>query len=591
MRQQKIVKKQINFWRFLFYAILTFQNMTENHYHPVTTIWKVAPTIPPEIEARLSDYHPTIRQLLYNRGITTAAEAERYINPKIDYTHDPLLLLNMEAAVERIEFAIQRHERIAIYGDYDVDGVTATTILSDYLKRRSADVIYHIPNRFEEGYGVRSEAIDGLKEQGVRLIITVDCGVRSSIETEHAKSIGLDMIITDHHQPLNELPDAIAIINPKQPNDPYPFKELAGVGVAYKLIQGYQKLKPIPHLQPEDYLDLLALGTIADMVPLVDENRTLARIGLDKLRSSQRAGIRALITIAGLTPPKLSAQHISHLLAPRLNAAGRLESAMAALNLLLTDDTAQASKLAQELDDQNRKRQKLTHHFEAIATELALIDEENPYILVAANPEFNLGVIGLVASRLCERFYRPAIVATINDEFIRGSCRSIPELNITETLDECVDLMEHHGGHAAAAGFTIKRHLFPELVNRLKHITESRLKDSLLQPTITADIELDLHKGINFYNDLELLQPTGINNPAPLFITRNLTPQNMKKVGKEYSHLRFQVNNAYPCIAFRKGDLLDNLPEKIDILYTIEQNDFNGNSYLQLVVRDIKPSS
>lgn len=562
-----------------------------NQNHRISTIWKVASPIPHEIEARLSDYHPILRQLLYNRGITTAVEAQHYVNPKIDYTHNPLLLLNMEAAVERIDFAIRHNERIAIYGDYDVDGVTATTILSDYLRYRTADVIYHIPNRFEEGYGVRSEAIDGLKEQGVKLIITVDCGVRSSVEAEHAKKIGLDMIITDHHQPLNELPQAIAIINPKQPNDPYPFKELAGVGVAYKLIQGFQILKPVHHLNPENYLDLVALGTIADMVPLVDENRTLARNGLDLLRTSQRIGIRALISIAGVTPQKLSAQHISHLLAPRLNAAGRLESAMAALNLLLTDNPAQASKLAQELDNQNRQRQELTHRFETVATELALLEEENPYILIAAHPDFNLGVIGLVASHLSERFYRPAIVATVNDEFIRGSCRSIPELNITETLDECVDLMEHHGGHAAAAGFTIKRQLFPELVNRLKQITESKLKDTLLQPTITADIELDLHERIDFFNELELLQPTGIDNPAPQFITRNLTPQNVKRVGKDFSHLRFQVNGAYPCIAFRKGELLENLPERIDILYTIEQNDFNGNSYLQFVIRDIKPSA
>ncbi len=558
--------------------------------HQVSPIWKIASTIPSEIDEALSQYHPTLRQLLYNRGITSSADAHRYLNPNLDYTHDPLLLLNIETAIERIEYAIRNRQPIAIYGDYDVDGVTSTTILSDYLKLRGADVMYHIPNRFEEGYGVRSEAIDDLKEQGVKLIITVDCGVRSLIEAEHAKNIGVDMIITDHHQPLNELPDVVAIINPKQPNDPYPFKELAGVGVAYKLIQAYQKLKPEKHIQPEQYLELVALGTIADMVPLVDENRTLARIGLEQLRSSQRPGIRALIAIAGIAPQKLTAQHISHLLAPRLNAAGRLESAMAALNLLLTNDATQASKLAQELDNHNRQRQVLTHQFENIASELAFQEEENPYILIAAHPDFNLGVIGLVASHLSERFYRPAIVATINDGFIRGSARSIPELNITETLDQCVDLMEHHGGHAAAAGFTIKRHLFPELVARLKEITENSLKDTLLQPIILADMELDLHQGINFFNDLEHLQPTGIANPVPLFVTRGLTPKNVKLVGKNLSHLRFQVNDAYPCIAFHKGELYNNLPKQIDILYTIEQNDFNGNSYLQLVVRDIKPS-
>ncbi|MGB9669231.1 MAG: DHHA1 domain-containing protein, partial [Anaerolineales bacterium] len=291
-----------------------------------------------------------------------------------------------------------------------------------------------------------------------------------------------------------------------------------------------------------------------------------------------------------LSPQKLTAQHISHLIAPRLNAAGRLESAMAALNLLTTDDPALASKLAQELDNQNRHRQELTHQYEEIAIQQALLEDDNPYLLVATHSDFNLGVIGLVASHLTERFYRPAIVASVNDEFIRASCRSIPELNITETLDECVDLMEHHGGHAAAAGFTIKRHLFPELLSRLRNITENKLKDKTLQPTIIADSELDLNKSIDFFQDLEYLQPTGIGNPPPLFVTRNLIPQNPKQVGKDLTHLRFQVNGAYPCIAFNKGEMLENFPNKIDILYSIEQNDFNGSSYLQLVVRDIKPS-
>ncbi|MGB9669350.1 MAG: single-stranded-DNA-specific exonuclease RecJ, partial [Anaerolineales bacterium] len=262
----------------------------ENHFHPISTIWKVAPAIPREIEARLSDYHPTLRQLLYNRGVTTAAEAERYINPKIDYTHNPLLLKDIETAIERLEYAIQHNQRIAIYGDYDVDGVTATAILSDYLTKHNADVICHIPNRFEEGYGVRSEAIEILKDQEVKLIITVDCGIRSVAEAEYAKSLGIDMIITDHHQPLKELPNVIAIINPKQPNDIYPFKDLAGVGVAYKFIQAYHQLFPLSHAKPEDYLDLVALGTIADMVPLMGENRILARIGLDRLRATHRPG-------------------------------------------------------------------------------------------------------------------------------------------------------------------------------------------------------------------------------------------------------------------------------------------------------------
>ncbi|MGB9673133.1 MAG: single-stranded-DNA-specific exonuclease RecJ, partial [Anaerolineales bacterium] len=270
--------------------------MAANQKQKINPIWKIASPIPQTVEDNLAEFNPVMRQLLFNRGITTAADAENYLFPKIDYTHNSLLLKDIETAIGRLEYAIQHNQRIAIYGDYDVDGVTATAILSDYLTKHNADVICHIPNRFEEGYGVRSEAIEILKDQEVKLIITVDCGIRSVAEAEYAKSLGIDMIITDHHQPLKELPNVIAIINPKQPNDIYPFKDLAGVGVAYKFIQAYHQLFPLSHAKPEDYLDLVALGTIADMVPLMGENRILARIGLDRLRATHRPGIRALIS-------------------------------------------------------------------------------------------------------------------------------------------------------------------------------------------------------------------------------------------------------------------------------------------------------
>ncbi len=550
-----------------------------------------------EANLALKDYPPLLRQLLYNRNICTQEEAEQFLNPSLSHTHDPLIMKGMDAAVDRIRFAIQRGEKIAIYGDYDVDGVTGTALLFDFLNSVGADIYPYIPNRFEEGYGVRQEGLDNLKNEGVKLVITVDCGARSNPEADYARSIGLDLIITDHHQPHDQIPQSVCMLNPKQAGETYPYQDLSGVGIAYKLIQALeQKLNP-PTPLSDRYFDLVALGTIADIAPLTGENRILVHHGLVQLRNTQRAGLKALIAISDLNSQEINAYHIGYMLAPRLNAAGRLESAYAAFELLTTTNPQRAVTLAQMLDNQNRLRQDITLKHDLEASQQALSSLESSNLIVAFDPDFNPGVVGLVAAHLVESFYRPAIVATEHNGFIRGSCRSIPEFHITQALDECRDLMEYHGGHAAAAGFTIRKERFDELVNRLQEIANRELRNIQLKPKIRADLAVDLAKISKQLQEFPLIQaldrfqPTGYGNPSPSFVSYKLKPLNARRIGKDQTHLRFDIAPAWRCIAFRRGDLAEKLPDQIDILYHFEKNTYNGNTYLQLNVRDIKFSA
>ena len=415
--------------------------------------WAVARPLPAEADQALQGYHPVFRQILYNRGFQNHEAARRYLQALPPDGSDPMSMLGVSEAVDRIRYAIQDGQEIAIYGDYDADGVTATALLSQALGGLGARARGYIPNRFDEGYGLNNEALDILKSEGIGLVITVDCGIRSLEEGAHARKIGLDIIISDHHQPANELPQAVAIINPKQPDDVYPEKELAGVGLAYKLAEALY-LPDNPEV--ETFLDLVAIGTVADLAPLSGENRSLVRRGMEYLRRPQRQGVMSLIGCAGLYPASLNASHIGYMLGPRLNAAGRLDSALAALELLMATNPVRAGELAQMLDNQNRERQRLTQEVQKQAELLALADDPHALLLFAVHTDFNPGVVGLAASRLTERYYRPATVASQGEETTRASCRSIPEFHITEALDQCGDLLVKHGGHAAAAGFTVR---------------------------------------------------------------------------------------------------------------------------------------
>ncbi len=558
--------------------------------------WSIAPVISETAKKELAVFPLILQQLLFNRGYCVEDSARSFLNGRVDFDTSPFQLSGMHEAVDRILLARNKGEPVMIYGDYDVDGVTATALLVQTLKALGLNVSGYIPNRFEEGYGLNNDALTTLKAEGTGLVISVDCGIRSMDEAIHAKNIGLDLIITDHHQPGTEIPLAFAVINPKQTGDKYPDKDLAGVGVAFKiaqaLIETCIKNGQEVNLDPADLLDLVALGTVADLAPLIGENRLLVRSGLKSIRLSKRQGLFALANVSDLDITKTTAVNIGFTLGPRLNAAGRIESALAAFELLTTQDISQAGILAQSLNNNNRKRQEITRDIQQKAEELAMSEDQDPNILFAVDREFNSGVVGLAASRLSELHYRPAVVGEMGDETTRCSCRSIPEFHITQALDQCADLLVRHGGHAAAAGFTVKNKNLPELKNRLKLIAGEVLNAIVLQPTLSADIVLslsdltpDLLKHIGF------LQPTGYGNTDAVFVSRELQVKSSRTVGADAKHLKIVLTDGkstFDAIGFRLGHLAKELSGRVDIMYTFETNQFNGRTTLQLNLKDLK---
>lgn len=560
-----------------------------------TKRWQVQPALSPQADGNLAAFPPILRQVLFNRGYATDAQARAFLQAKPDFDPDPLQLSGMTAALERIRFALEAAEPIAIYGDYDVDGVTATALLVQCLQALGGDVRGYIPNRFDEGYGLNTDALDHLKADGVKLVISVDCGIRSPDEAQHARAIGLDLIISDHHHPGEELPPAFAVINPKQHGDRYPDKDLAGVGVAYKIAEAlYAALQPA-NLQLEELLDLVALGTVADLAPLVGENRSLVRRGLKQIHTTRRQGLFSLANVAEISLAKIDAGNIGFVLGPRLNAAGRLESALAAFELLTTSDFMKAGQLAQQLDVQNRQRQALTRSMQEQAEAIAMSEDPHAYLLFAVHPDFNPGVVGLAASRLSETHYRPAVVAAKNSVETRGSCRSIPEFHITEALDQCADLLVRHGGHAAAAGFTVRNENLPELISRLKSIAVAQLGGRDLRPTLTADMQVPLSElKQELLKHLEYFEPTGYGNPQASFVARDVRVKSARTVGADARHLKLTLaderGGSYEAIGFRMGAMLPSLPPRVDVLFTFEANEYNGRTSLQLNLKDLKPA-
>lgn len=554
--------------------------------------WIISEKLSAEIDAALAAYPPYFRQMLFARGIRDEAQADYYIRCTVD-NDDPYQMTDVLAAVDRLNFAIDKKESIAVYGDYDVDGVTATALLTEVLERFGADVQAYIPNRFDEGYGLNIEAIEALAAQGVQLVVTVDCGIRSPREAERASELGLDLIISDHHHPAEELPNAHAVICPKQPGDRYPEKDLSGVGLAYKLAQALCIRRSNTAVCAEDWLDLVALGTVADIVPLRGENRSLVRRGLQRLRTGSRQGLVSLAGTAGVKLHTLSSGDIGFMIGPRLNAAGRIDTAQDALRLLMSRDVMEAGKLAQQLDNQNRHRQEMTREMQRQAEEIART-QGSEHILFAFSDAFSSGVVGLAASRLVDSYYRPAIVGEMGPETTRASCRSIPEFHITRALDACADILERHGGHAVAAGFTVRNEHLPELKRRLQTLAEQALDGLELRPVLHADLEIplsDLKPEILRY--LDWLQPTGQENAEAVFVSRGLRVVRANAVGADKQHLKMVVSDgriSYDAIAFRQGHRMANMPPAIDLMYTYERNEYNGRVSLQLNVRDIKTS-
>lgn len=563
----------------------------------LTKRWHISAPVTSQANEALGAFSPIMRQILFNRGYATDAAARTYLRTEADFDSSPFQMTGIPVTVDRVRHAIEHHEQIAIYGDYDVDGVTATALLVIALRALGGNVKEYIPNRFDEGYGLNKDALDSLQKKGVKLVISVDCGIRSPDEAEYAKEIGLDLIISDHHQPAEgDLPAAFSVVNPKQAGDPYPDKDLAGVGVAYKIVQAL--LETIGNkgdgFQAEDLLDLVALGTVADLAPLVGENRILVRKGLQILQQTKRQGLFSLAAVSDLPLTRITATSIGFTLGPRLNAAGRLESALAAFDLLTTTDVKTAGELAQQLNVQNRKRQEITRKIQAEAEAMVLADDPSTDLFFAIHPDFNAGVVGLAASRLVETYYRPAVVGQISAETTRCSCRSIPEFHITEALDQCKDLLIRHGGHAAAAGFTVRNENVGELKLRLKSLASDKLRGLDLRQTLNADVEVPLSdlKG-ELIQHLQYLQPTGYGNPEAVFVSRNLRVTNARTVGAESKHLKLVVTDGhvtFDSIGFRLGHLQPDLPSQVDVIYTFETNEFNGRISLQLNLKDVKPA-
>jgi single-stranded-DNA-specific exonuclease len=563
--------------------------------------WRIAPPAPEAYVERLGkfDVHPVLAHLLHRRGFETADAALEFLG---HYGEDdnPFRLKGMVEAVFRLRMAIRHGEPIAVYGDFDCDGVTATALLTQALARLGADVRPYIPDRVDEGYGLNSPALKSLADDGVRVVVTVDCGIRSVQEVEDGISYGLDMIVSDHHSVGKNIPPALAVINPKQVDCPYPEKMLAGVGLAYKIAQGLymeaqrRGYRSDDDWHPDDWLDLVAIGTVADIAPLVGENRMLVQRGLYRLNRPARAGLKTLYGEAGIKPGQVSSVTIGFGIGPRINAAGRLGSAMLAYNLLTEDDLWEAKRLAGQLDELNRERQQKTADMQAMAAESFPGDPADEPLLFAADARFEQGIVGLVASRLTEQYYRPSVVVQLGEEESHGSCRSIPEFHITEALEQCEGLLERFGGHAAAAGFTVRNENIDALAEELWAIAADELADQELLPELEIDTELPLGEATaELAEALLRLEPTGEANPPPLFVTRGVRLTDCVAVGSDGNHLRLTLDDGFTRlegIAFRWGEQVAHLPERVDVAYHLEINTWNGQRRLQCNVQDIKPA-
>ncbi|MBN1876250.1 MAG: single-stranded-DNA-specific exonuclease RecJ [Anaerolineae bacterium] len=573
--------------------------------------WQIAPPAPQPFLERLPHIEPQVAQLLYNRGIVEPAAIEAFLNGACVF-NNPFALKDMDLAVTLLRQTILRGASIVVYGDYDVDGVTASAVLIQTLRVLGAHVEAYIPNREDEGYGLNMDAIAKLAESGTALMLTVDCGIRSLEEIAYARQVGLKVIVTDHHHLGAALPAANAVINPKREDCNYPFKDLAGVGVAFKLAQALLRTNlrvPLPATQStmdeDELLDLVALGTVADMVPLLGENHVLVRRGLASINSARRPGISALMDVASISPGKVTTDTIGFSLAPRLNAAGRISEAQRALDLLLAPDMLSALPLAQELNTLNQERRAMTLALQDAARNVAFqdsklgsINDEIPPLLFAALDGFAAGlgsisgIVGLGASRLLDEFYRPAVVVAIEGELSKGSARSIPEFHITEALDRLSDLLVRHGGHAAAAGFTIYTELLPEFRARLTAIAREELGGISLAPTFQVDAEVALG-GLSWdlYYKLCSLEPFGYGNPTPTFVSRRVRVSHARAVGAEGQHLKLylvdECGKSWDAIAFRQGEWIKALPDWIDIAYELQANEWNGRTTLQLRIKDI----
>jgi single-stranded-DNA-specific exonuclease len=543
--------------------------------------------------------NPIIARLLCMRGLGDPEQARRFLNPSIEHLHDPFKLADMRVAVERLERALAQHERIAIHGDYDVDGITSTVILRRALELLGGDVVHFIPERLRDGYGLQAAAIDRLHAEGVALIVSVDCGIRSTEAALRARELGVDLIVTDHHEPEGTLPPALAVINPKRHDCTYPDKHLAGVGVALKLVQALCERAGKGRYLPS-FVKIAAIGTLADVVPLVGENRVIARLGLASLsKGPHTVGLRALLDASGLTGKTIDSYQVAFILAPRVNAAGRMSTPDIATRLLLAKDEAmgdEARALAQQLNDENLRRQQ--EEAELVADARKAIENDPAVgahnVLVVGGAGWHRGVIGIAASKLVDAYHKPAIVLSVDGDVAHGSCRSIPDFDMLGALEHCADLFVKFGGHRQAAGLTMEAARVPEFRARVNAYADDVLEPDQLRPRLRIDAPLSL-KSIthDLMRDLDALGPFGMSNPRPVFHASGVAIVDGPRTLKE-RHLKMtfsQEGRRFRAIAWRaaeRAELLTRNRASVNLAFSLEKNEFKGETYLELNVADFQ---
>ena len=541
-----------------------------------------------------------LADLLVSRGVETFEQARSFFRPNLDNLHDPFLMKDMDKAVERLHSAISSGEKILVYGDYDVDGTTAVALVYSFVKRYTDQVDFYIPDRYDEGYGVSMKGVQWAAEQGFGLIITLDCGIKAIEKVRYAAERGVDVIICDHHLPEEELPAAVAVLDPKREDCHYPFDDLSGCGVGFKLVQAYSQRYDIPFDTLIPLLDLLVVSISSDLVSMVGENRILAHFGLKQLNEQPRKGLQAMIALSNLEPGHLSIDDIVFKIGPRINAAGRMESGRLAVELLTASDTGTAMRVGEKINNNNNDRKEIDREITRAALEMVrdgtCLASRN--VTVVYDPSWNKGVVGIVASRLVEAFYKPTVVLTRSNGFVTGSARSVQGFDLYEAIESCADLLENFGGHVYAAGLTMKEENLPEFSRRLDEFVAGKITSEMLTPVVEVDARLDFSQITpKFFRILKQFQPFGPGNGNPVFLTENVYDAgNGRKVGGGGMHMKLdliqesQPYHQIPAIAFNMADYYEYIRggNPLDVCYSIVENFYRGNSSIQLRVRDIK---
>lgn len=545
---------------------------------------------------------PVLCKLLLQRGITTIEEAKKFFRPQLQDLHDPFLMKDMDKAVERLNLAMGRKEKILVYGDYDVDGTTSVALVYKFLRNFYSNLDYYIPDRTDEGYGVSYKGIDFAYENDFTLIIVLDCGIKANEKIDYAKRKGIDFIICDHHKPDPELPDAVAILDPKRDDASYPFVHLSACGVGFKYMQAFAISNGIEFSALYPYLEMVAVSIAADLVPIVGENRIMAYYGLKQLNNNPSIGIRSIIDSCGLNDREISLSDVIFKIGPRLNASGRMQCGKEAVDLLISKDMQQAKDICESLNGYNDMRRELDKNVTEEANSILenCKNLESRKAIVIYNERWHKGVIGIVASRLTELYYKPAVVLTLSNGLATGSCRSIQGIDIYKALESCRDILENFGGHPYAAGLSMKEEYVEEFTRRFEQYVADNIEPEQLIPQLEIDAVINFHDITpKFFRVLKQFAPFGPNNQKPVFCTKRVYDYGTSRlVGKDQEHLKLELidthsENIMNAIAFgmyEHNDYIKGL-NPFDIIYTIEENNYNGNSYIQLQVKEIRPSS